>query len=399
MRIIPFPDDGHTVSEQAWQAEVEAALSGEAEGAVADSWRELRGDVRALAPPMSSEFEQRLKAELEERMARRRARAIAVPSRLRSRGGSRGAVALGMALALVAALVIAAAPWRSGTRPLAPGASAARPAVRSAVGGGVTSPANAPSAKAANSPIAPQGPLAAGATQSPGGASSAPGRVQQLAASVTLGTTPDNVQAASDGVARVAQRDEGFVQSSHVQVQQQGASEATLTLRLPSSRLGAALASIGRLAPVRAQSQSLQDITDTYNAARQRLTDAIAERQALIRALAGATTEAQIASLRERLSQARGAVDRDRSALQAVSQRASTAEVEVTVLGDARSQTSGGLTLDGGLHDAGRVLVSALVVLLIGAAVLVPLALALVALVAGGRAWRRYQRERVLDTP
>ena len=58
---------------------------------------------------------------------------------------------------------------------------------------------------------------------------------------------------------------------------------------------------------VRAQSQSLQDITDTYNAARQRLTDAIAERQALIRALAGATTEGQIASLRERLSQARGA--------------------------------------------------------------------------------------------
>src|SRR6202035_5301168 len=77
MRIIPFPDDGHTVSEQAWQAEVEAALSGESEGAVADSWRELRGEVRALAPPMSREFEQRLKGELERRMARRRTRAQA----------------------------------------------------------------------------------------------------------------------------------------------------------------------------------------------------------------------------------------------------------------------------------------------------------------------------------
>jgi Domain of unknown function (DUF4349) len=396
MRIIPFPGDGHTVSEQAWQAEVEAALSGESEGALADSWRELRGDVRALAPPMSREFEQRLKGELERRMARRRARAIALPRRLRSLGGSRAAVAVGM-LAVVAALVVAAAPWRSGAPPLASRANAGRAAATSAAGG-VTSAATAESAKAANRTL-PQGTLATGATPNPGLASSAPGRVQQLAASVTLGTTPDNVQAASDGVARVAQRDEGFVQSSHVQVQQQGASEATLTLRLPSSRLGAALASIGRLAPVRAQSQSLQDITDTYNAARQRLTDAIAERQALIRALARATTEGQIASLRERLSQARAAVDRDRSALQAVSQRASTAEVEVTVLGDARSQTSGGLTLDGGLHDAGRVLVSALVVLLIGAAVLVPLALALVALVAGGRAWRRYQRERVLDTP
>jgi Domain of unknown function (DUF4349) len=397
MRIIPFPDDGHTVSEQAWQAEVEAALSGESEGAVADSWRELRGDVRALAPPMSREFEQRLKGELERRMARRRAGATALPGRLRSLAGSRAAVAVGM-LAVVAALVVAAAPWRAGAPPFASRVNVARPAATSAAGG-VNSAATAPSAKAAIRRTFAESAPATGVTQNPGLASSAPGRVQQLAASVTLGTTPDNVQAAADGVTRVTQRDEGFVQSSHVQVQPQGASEATLTLRLPSQRLAAALASIGRLASVRAQSQSLQDITDTYNAARQRLTDAIAERQALLRALAGATTEGQIMSLRERLSQARGAVDRDRSALLAVSQRASTAEVEVTVLGDARSQTSGGLTLDRGLHDAGRVLVTALVVLLIGAAVLVPLALALVALVTGGRAWRRYQRERVLDTP
>jgi hypothetical protein len=397
MRIIPFPGDGHTVSEQAWQAEVEAALSGESEGAVADSWRELRGDVRALAPPMSPEFERRLRAELEARMARRRARATALPSRLRSRGGARAPLALG-ALAVIASVVIAAAPWRSSTPPLTPRPDSARPAVTSAAGGGVTSTATTPSAKAANSPTFTQSTLATGVTPNPGLASSAPGRVQQLAASVTLGTTPDKVQAAADGVARVTQRDEGFVQSSHVQVQQQGASEATLTLRLPSARLGAALASIGRLAAVRAQSQSLQDITDTYNAARQRLADAVAERQALLRALAGATTEGQIASLRERLSQARSAIDRARSALQTVSQRASTAEVEVTVLGDARSQ-SGGLTLDRGLHDAGQVLLSAVVVLLIGAAVLVPLVLALVALTAGGRAWRRYQRERALDTP
>ena len=41
-------------------------------------------------------------------------------------------------------------------------------------------------------------------------------------------------------------RDGGYVQSSNVQVQQQGASEATLALRLPSSRLAAALAAIGR---------------------------------------------------------------------------------------------------------------------------------------------------------
>jgi hypothetical protein len=70
--------------------------------------------------------------------------------------------------------------------------------------------------------------------------------------------------------------------------------------------------------------------------------------------------------------------------------------VEVTVVGDARA-ASEGLTLHRGLHDAGRVLLVTLTVLLIAAAILVPLAILLAALAAGVRAWRRYQRERVLD--
>jgi hypothetical protein len=219
-----------------------------------------------------------------------------------------------------------------------------------------------------------------------------------VAVSVSLSTTPANVQATSDSVARIAVRDEGFVESSHVQVQQQGPSEATLVLRLPGTRLSAALASIGQLAPVSAESQSLQDITDTYDAARRRLADVTAERQALRRALSAATTERQIVSLRERLSHASSALAQARSALQAVSQRASTAEVEVTIVGNRRA-SSEGLTLHRGLHDAGRVLVVALIVLLIAAAILLPLALVLAALAVGGRAWRRYQRERVLQAP
>ncbi|HEY2202828.1 MAG TPA: DUF4349 domain-containing protein, partial [Solirubrobacteraceae bacterium] len=144
--------------------------------------------------------------------------------------------------------------------------------------------------------------------------------------------------------------------------------------------------------------QSLQDITNTYNAARQRLTDATAERQALLRALSKATSEGQIDSLRERISQNRGAIARARSALQAVSRQASTAEVEVTVLG-TKNAGSEGLTLHRGLHDAGRVLTVTLVVLLIAAAVLVPLVLLIAALASARRAWRSYRRERILDAP
>jgi hypothetical protein len=220
--------------------------------------------------------------------------------------------------------------------------------------------------------------------------------VQQLGASVSLAPAASEVQGVADRVSRLASSVGGFVQSSHVQVQQGATSEATLTLKLPSAKLTAALASLAQLAPVRSQSQSLQDITDASVAARRRLADANAERQALLRALAQASTQGQIESLRERLAQAGRAIAGARSALQSISSRASTAEVEVNVIGDAHP-ASEGLTLKRGLHDAGHVLVVALTVLLIAAAVLVPLALTVLAFVGSRRAWIRSRRERVLD--
>ncbi|MGA2320934.1 MAG: DUF4349 domain-containing protein [Solirubrobacteraceae bacterium] len=304
-----------------------------------------------------------------------------LPSRL-------GAAAIIATTSAVVAAVLIAAPWRAATPREAGPAGTSQRAVPLSAGASTPKSASRAAQSATAEPIAP----------TPTGAASAPGRVQQLAASISLAPTPSELQETADRVARLAVSAGGFVQSSHVQVQQGGTSEANLMLRLPSAKLNAALASLGQLAPVRAESQSLQDITDAYDAARQRLTDATAERQALLRALSAATTQGQIDSLRERLSQSRSAIAEARSGLQAVSQRASTAEVEVTVVGDAHAGSKG-LTLHRGLHDAGRVLIVTLVVLLITAAILVPLALLLTALVTGRSAWRRYQRERALDAP
>jgi hypothetical protein len=254
--------------------------------------------------------------------------------------------------------------------------------------GGAVSAAPAEAAGATSSAAVPAAPAGA----------SAPGRVQQVSASLTLGTTPSNVQALSDQVGQLANRYGGYVQSSNVQVQQTGASEASLALRLPSARLGAELAAIGRLASVRAENQSLQDITDSYNSARGALSDAVAERQALLRALAAATSEGQIASLRERLSEARGAIARAQAAFNAVAHRASTAEVEVSILGDARAEPEG-LTVHRGLRDAGHVLLVTATAILISAAVLVPLALVGMAVAGARRAVIRHRRERALDAP
>jgi hypothetical protein len=361
-------------------------VDGDSEGSVADPWRELRQDVRALAPPIDPEFERRLGERIAERGARSAARQprrrlgwLPRGNRLRNVAGAVAAVGV-----VVLALVIAI-PRPGGTsREAVPEQRA--PVTTSSAG---SSASKGPSQATESPPAGPSAPAF-------NGAAATPGRVQQRAASIRLSSTPSAVQSVADRVARLAVSYGGFVQSSQVQVQQQGTSEANVDLSIPSAKLSAALAALGQLAPVRAESQSLQDITNTYDAARQRLNDATAERQALLHALARASTEGQVDSLRERLSQARGAIARASSAFQAVSHQASTAEVEVAVVGDARAGSEG-LTLDRGLHDAGRVLVATLFVLLLAAAVLVPLALVLAALVTGRRAWRRYQRERVLD--
>jgi hypothetical protein len=428
MRIVPFPCPGETDPDGTWTDELEAALNGERAGPVAESWRELREDVRALAPPIAPEFERELRERIAERGAAGRSTEPAPPElgeqsttaptarpgtptdpthadpspprSHRRPGRSRlpgrlGAVAMAATTGAVVVALVIAGPWRGAT----PHTGPATIAPRALSSSGAASPVirkNQAELAGPGRPVAAAPAIAASTNGS--GAASSPGRAQQLAASISLAATPSHVQETADLVSRLAVRVGGFVQGSHVQVQQGGASEANLTLRLPSAKLSAALASIGQLAPVRAESQSLQDITDAFAAARQRLLDATAERQALLRALAGATSQGQIDSLRERLSQSRNAIGEARAGLQAVSQRASTAEVEVTVVGDTRG-ASEGLTLHRGLHDAGRVLVVAAAVLLIAAAILLPLALLLIALVTGRRAWRRYQRERALDAP
>jgi uncharacterized protein YhaN len=386
MRIVHFPAGDGATPEQSSVLELEAALSGEAQGALADAWRELRVDVRSLAPPMAPGFEQRLREELDRGSAQPRRRLAFGALRRRGRPRAIAAVASAVLAGLLVVALVASGTHRQG----------AESATSAGVSNGATMSARHKSSAKADE-LGPA-PVESAASQSSASAGAAPEREQQLAASVTLSASPADVQAVSDGVARLAVSDEGFVQSSHVQVQQHGSSEASLTLSLPSARLSAALSAIGGLAPVSAESQSLQDITDTYDAARQRLADANAERQALLKALAGATTEGQIDSLRERLSQARSAIAQAQSAFQALSRRASTAEVEVTVRGDARS-ASEGLTLHRGLHDAGRVLTVALIALLIAAAVLVPLTLLIAVLAGAHRVWRRYRRERALSSP
>jgi hypothetical protein len=454
MRVIPFPGGGGDAGPgEIWLVELEAALDGTGSGPLAESWRELRDDVRALVLPMNPAFER----ELGERIAERGARSAFGPShrpkrqdrRMSDPEGSSGGSSEGssedssrdsrrrqhlprwlhrrfgrlhptplgrlrltsptlagvaVAFAVIAATLIVA-PWRPAGHTVESSPRSTSLAVRADELGPASGPAESAPATGANGEKASSqgaeasasraaGSVATTSTPTASGAASAPGRVQQLGASITLTATPEEVQTVADRVSRLTTSEGGFVQSSHVN-EGEKTGEATLTLSLPSAKLSAALASLGQLAPVRSESQSLQDITNTYNEARQRLHDATAERQALLRALARASTEGEIDSLRARLAQNGGAIAQARAALGTVAKQASTAEVEVTVVGD-KSAGSEGLTLHRGLHDAGRVLTVTLVVLLVAAALLVPLALVAIALATAWQAWRRHRREGVL---
>jgi Domain of unknown function (DUF4349) len=390
MRIVPFPQrNGQELDGPV--AELEAALTGDGHGPVADSWRELHGDVRALAPPMSPDFERRLREQIEQLAAsgprRTRGRSAARPALARARAwlgsGLRPRLLAGSGICVMAAIVtlVVIAPWRGSNLGsetfMFPSASVPK---RFSATPHSDSPRTAgpaiPAAAVAGEPAAE--------------------RIQQRAASITLVATPEALQSVADRVARLAVREGGFVQSSQVRLQHGAGGEANLNLNLPSARLSAALASLAQLAPTRAESQSLQDITDEYTVARAKLADAVAERQALLRALSRATTQGQIESLHARLALAGGAITRARAALQSVSKRGSSSAVEVTVLGDAQAG-SGGLTLSNGLHDAGDVLRVALVVLIIALAVLVPLAILAALIVVGWRVTRRQLRERALS--
>jgi hypothetical protein len=450
MRVIPFPGgSGGAGPGESWLAELEAALDGTGSGPRAESWRELRDEVRVLAPPMNPAFER----ELGERIAERGARSAFGPShrpkrqdrRMSDPEGSSGGSSEGssrdsrrrqhlprwlhrrfgrlhptplgrlrltsptlagvaVAFAVIAATLIVA-PWRPAGHTVESSPRSTSLAVRADELGPASGPAESAPATGANGEKASSqgaeasasraaGSVATTSTPTASGAASAPGRVQQLGASITLTATPEEVQTVADRVSRLTTSEGGFVQSSHVN-EGEKTGEATLTLSLPSAKLSAALASLGQLAPVRSESQSLQDITNTYNEARQRLHDATAERQALLRALARASTEGEIDSLHARLAQNGGAIAQARAALGTVAKQASTAEVEVTVVGD-KNASSEGLTLHRGLHDAGRVLTVTFVVLLVAAALLVPLALVAIALATAWQAWRRHQREGVL---
>jgi hypothetical protein len=234
----------------------------------------------------------------------------------------------------------------------------------------------------------------------PPASTSTPRKVER-GAELTLTPAADEVQDTADGVIRETQAAGGYVQQSNIQTRDDGGT-ATFALRIPSARLDATLARLSKLAHVGALNQSANDITAQTASAAELLSDARAERQALLRALGRATTDRQIASLRARLRDNRSEIAQRKGALDAQRRRADLASVTVNVEGTGQAEEDeggGAWTPRDALHDAGRVLEIAGGVALIALAVLAPLAVVAALAALAGRGVRRRRREAALDRP
>lgn len=225
-------------------------------------------------------------------------------------------------------------------------------------------------------------------------------RFVERSARLTLGTEPERVQGVADEVFGVVGGYDGIVLSSAIRDGREGEAGARFELLIPSPRLGGALADLSGIAEVRAREESTLDITAPTVTVQERLRDARAEAEGLLKQLAEADTDEERAAVKAQLAFQRQRVAALRAALNALERRANLSRVSLDVVtGDAASFGPGGSewTLGDALRDAGRILAVAAGVTLIALAVLAPIALIALLAWLTRRTWIRHSRERALE--
>jgi hypothetical protein len=239
-------------------------------------------------------------------------------------------------------------------------------------------------------------PLVPGTTDNESGVPNRKNRKQELSASLSLNAPAKKIDEVSAGVLKTTTRYGGVVMRSDIS----STSGADFDLRIPADKLQPALAALSELGEVQSRNQTSTDITAAFVSPRERLTDGLAERKALLKQLAKADTPNETASIRERLRLVSQQIAVARGELRGLQERANFAKVTVSVNPKNGSSDDGGAGSWGigdGLDDALRILAWTV------AALIVCLAVALPFLVIGGlgagaaRALRRRRREQALD--
>jgi Domain of unknown function (DUF4349) len=227
----------------------------------------------------------------------------------------------------------------------------------------------------------------------------APGRRDrkiERSISMTLEAPNQEIPALAGDVTEVTNRHGGFVLSSNLNSDDEGAS-GFFELRIPSGRLREALADLAGLATVRSQSESGRDVTRQHVTARDRLDSARAERRGLLRRLGLAATDEEAEAIRRRLDIVAGEINGLRAQLRSLRLRTDYAIVNVDLAGEDGDTGGGaGASFDDAMGDAGDLFVGFAGVLIRILAIALPLGLIALAAWLAGRTLRRRRRESVL---
>ena len=327
---------------------------------------ELVLDIRATAPQMSPAFAARLEHEVSEGFPASRQ----PPARV-GRPGRRWLLlpAVGSLAAVLVALVVVLGSTDGGgsgeaansldssavqTEPESPAARAierdeaagASSGASASSGGARADRSASPSAK----PVPPGTPFTP-AKPAPAVAPTQAARKVQRSASIALETPQDDFDETTAAVNATVARFDGIVASAQVGESDASGGEATYDLRIPTDRLDRALAALAKLGHVTDRSQGLQDITGSFTSAQDRLTDARAGRRGLLRALARATTQAKIDSLKAQLRSVGSQISAFKGQLASLRRRADLARVDLTVRATGEST---GIGAGGTGHPAMR---------------------------------------------
>jgi hypothetical protein len=222
---------------------------------------------------------------------------------------------------------------------------------------------------------------------------------------IVLGTKPGAVSAASAKVFDAVHAADGIVLRSSVQSGSKGATGATFALLIPSGKVNDALAQISAIAEVRERHDATNDITAPTVGASEELADSNASIEGLLKELGNAETEAERESVEARLREERHHHAAIHASLDHLHERAAMSEVTVRIVtgkgagvtpGGNGSGSDGGWGVGDALHDAGHILTVAAGVVLIGLAILAPIALIALLIWTANRFRLRRLRERAL---
>jgi hypothetical protein len=218
----------------------------------------------------------------------------------------------------------------------------------------------------------------------------------ERSAQIVLGAAPADVRDDAAKVFETVQAYHGIVLHSSIRDGSGGEGGASFDLLIPSGKLGAAMAAFSEIAEVRSRSEATADVTAPTIGLGERLQDARAKVESLLRQLAGAETEAERKAAEAKLRSARRHVAALRTRLTSLQRRTHLSSVSLRIETGGEVGHGGGWDVGNALHDAGRILAIAAGVALVGLAILVPVALICLLAWLAQRTWARRSRERAL---